>query len=157
MTEQESNNEEQTEVSSTLSQKDDSNDKNKDAYFIIIMPSEEKIDFNGLRDDTQNKIKTSIIFNKAIDKENKTFIEEIVFKFKKKSKKKGKKESTNYALEFKEGEHTYNITFSLRDDCFVYQPELKKGNKFLPYLLGEPIDQDIIPLYNKLDIFFGKK
>ena len=41
----------------------------------------------------------------------------------------------------------------MQDDCFAYQPELKKGNKYLPDFLGEPIEQNIIPLYNKLDIF----
>ena len=94
------------------------------------MPSEKKIDFKGLNYQTQNKIKPSIIYNKTIEKEDKTFIEEIVFKFKKKSKKKekDKSKSTKYAIQFIEGEHTYNITFSLKDDCFVYQPELEKGN-----------------------------
>ena len=41
----------------------------------------------------------------------------------------------------------------MKDDCFVYQPELEKGNKYLPGMLGEPIDQNIVPLYNKLDIY----
>ena len=71
--------------------KDDSNDKNKDAFFIIIRTSEEKIDFKGLNYETENKIKPSIIFNKIIDKEDKTYLEEIVFKIKKKTKKKRKK------------------------------------------------------------------
>lgn len=80
--------------SSKPSQKDDSDNKSKDAYFILIIPSEEKINFKGLNYETQNKIEPSIIFNKTIDKEDKTYIEEIVFKFKKRSKKK-KKEHLN--------------------------------------------------------------
>jgi len=94
------------------------------------MPNKKKLDFKGLNYQTQNKIKPSIIYNKTIEKEDKTFIEEIVFKFKKKSKKKekDKSKSTKYAIQFIEGEHTYNITFSLKGDCFVYQPELEKGN-----------------------------
>ena len=158
--EQEAINENPNEVLSTPGQKEDSNDINKDAYFIIIVPSEEKINFKGLNYQTKNKITPSIILNKTIEKEDKTYIEEIVFKFKKRSKKKdkdkGKKESTEsikYEIRFIEGEHTYNIAFFLKDDCFAYQPELNKGNKYLPEILGEPIDQNIVPLYNKLDIF----
>ena len=41
----------------------------------------------------------------------------------------------------------------MKDDCFVYQPELKTGNKYLPNILEEPIKQNIVPLYIKLNIF----
>ena len=67
---------------------DDSNDKNKEVYFLILRPSEEKIDFTGLNYETKNKIELSIIFNKKINKGDETYLEEIVFKFKKKQKKK---------------------------------------------------------------------
>ena len=73
------------------SQKDDSNEKNKDVYFVIIRPSEEKIDFTGLYYETENKIEPIIVFNKTIDKEEKTYVEEIVFKFKKKKNQKKQK------------------------------------------------------------------
>ena len=135
---------------------DDSDDKNKEVYFLILRPSEEKIDFTGLKCETKNNIKPSIIFQKRIDKGNETYLEEIVFKFKKKQKKKkdkDKTESTKYAIRFIEGDHIYDITFSLKDDCFVYQPDLKTGNKFLDNILKEPIKQNIVPLYNKLNIF----
>ncbi len=141
-------------------QNDKSNDKDKDAYFLILRPSEEKIDFTGLNYETKNKIEPKIVFQKRIDKEDETFLEEIVFKIKKKAKKKEKVEdkkestkSTKYEITFFEGDHTYDITFSLKDDCFVYQPDLKTGNKYLNNILKEPIKQDIIPLYNKLNIF----
>ena len=160
MKEQEIINKEEKEDFSTPVQNDDSKNKNEDAYFIIIIPREEKIDFVGLNYLTQNKINPIIIYKKTIEKEDKTYIEEIVFKFKKSPKNKekyeGKKksnESTKYKIQLIEGEHTYNITFSLKDDCFVYQPELKKGNIYLENPLGEIIDQNIVPLYNKLDIF----
>ena len=131
------------------------NDKNKDAYILILRPSEEKIDFSGLNYETKNKIEPKIAFQKRIDKEDGTYLEEIVFKFKKKSKKKeedGSSKSTKYAIKFFEGDHTYNITFSLKNECFVYMPELKTGNKYLD-ILEEPIKQNIVPLYNK-QIYF---
>ena len=161
MTEKDSSDEQRNDPPPTpMAPKDESKEKNKDVYFIIVRPSEEKIDFKGLNYETDNKIKPIIVFNKTIDKEDKTYLEEIVFKFKKKSKKKEKDgknkestKSTKYAIKFLEEEHTYNITFSLKDDCFVYQPELKTGNKYLPNILEEPIKQNIVPLYNKLNIF----
>ena len=135
-------------------QNEEANDKNKDVHILILRPSEEKIDFAGLNYETKNKIEPKIAFQKRIDKEDGTYLEQIVFKFKKKSKKKGNEsKSTKYAIKFFEGDHTYSITFSLKDECFVYMPELKTGNKFLDNILEEPIKQNIVPLYNKLNIF----
>ena len=132
----------------------------EDVYFIIIRSSEEKMDFTNLNYETKNKITPLIAFKKRIDKEDNTYLEEIVFKFKKKRKKKeiykDKNEptkSTKYAITFFEGVHTYEIKFSLEDECFVYQPDLKTGNKFLDNILKEPINQNIVPLFNKLNIF----
>ena len=132
---------------------DESNANDKDVYFIILRPSEEKIDFTGLHYETKKKITPLIAFKKRIDKEDKTYLEEIVFKFKKKGKKKEPTEWTDYAITFFEGDHTYDITFSLKDQCFVYQPNLKTGNKFLDNILKEPIKQNIVPLFKKLNIF----
>ena len=136
-------------------QNNKSESTNKDVYFLILRPSEEKVDFTGLNYKTDNKIEPKIIYKKKIDKEDGTFLEEIVFKFKKKEKKKNneKKESSkSYKIKFYEGVHTYNIAFSSKNESFLYQPELTTGNKFL-HLIEEPIKQNIIPLYNKLNIF----
>lgn len=145
--------------SSQGGQNDKSNNK-EDAYFLILRPSEEKIDFTGLNYETKNKIEPKIAFKNRVDKEDKTYLEEIVFKFKKKVKKKEKvkdkknsTKSTKYAITFFEGDHTYDISFSLKDECFAYQPDLKTGNKYLNNILKEPMRQNIIPLYNKLNIF----
>ncbi len=66
---------------------DESNANDKDVYFIILKLSEEKIDFTGLKYESKNKITPLIVFKKRIDKEDKTYLEEIVYKFKKKGKK----------------------------------------------------------------------
>ncbi len=123
--------------------------ENKDVYILILRPSEEKIDFEGLKYETKNKIEPKIAFQKRIDKEDGTYLEQIVFKFKKKSKKK----SNEYAIKFFEGDHTYTIKFWLQDECFVYTPKLNTGNKYLNNILEEPIEQNNVPLYNKLNIF----
>ena len=67
---------------------DKNNDKNNEAYFLILIPSEEKIDFQGLSYKTKNMINPSIIFKDRIEKDDKTFLEEIVFKFRRKREKK---------------------------------------------------------------------
>ena len=134
-------------------QNDDSDTKDKDVYFLILRPSETKINFTGLNYETKNKIKQYIVFQNRIDKEDNTHLEEIVFKFKKKVKKKESTKSTKYSITFFEGNHTYDISFSLKNECFVYQPDLLTGNKYLDNILKEPIEQNIIPLYNKINIF----
>ena len=73
--------------STQYSQNESIKDKDKDVYFLVLRPSEEKIDFTGLNYETKNKIVPQIIFQERIDGEDKTYLEEIVFKFKKKRKK----------------------------------------------------------------------
>ena len=95
-------------VSSKHSRKNDESDSiDNDVYFLILRSSEEKIDFTGLNYETENKIRPLIAFKNRVKKEDKTYLEEIVFKFKKKRKKKekdkGKKES-NKSID-------YSITF----------------------------------------------
>lgn len=63
----------------------------EEAYFLILRPSEEKIDFTGLNYESKNKIEPKIAYQNRVEKEDKTFLEEIVFKFMKKKKKKVRK------------------------------------------------------------------
>ena len=41
----------------------------------------------------------------------------------------------------------------IKESSFIYDIELKKGNKFFNTFVQENIDQSIIHLYNKLEIF----
>ena len=77
-----------TQDSQNQCQNSESETQYKDVYFLILRPSEEKVDFTGLNYKTENKIKPSIVHKKKIDKEDGTFLEEIVFKFRKKKKRK---------------------------------------------------------------------
>ena len=127
-----------------------------EVFFIILRPSEQQINFENL--EFLSNITPEIFYNKPIKKEDKSFLEEIVFKFKRptKEKEKGKKKkssSNNYEIQYIDGDYTYIILFSLKDESFIYEAELKKRNKYLPELVPEDIDQNIIPLYNKLFIF----
>ena len=162
------NEESQGETQSKKNENDsDSKAKDKDVYFLILRPSEENFDIKGLK--FLSNISPTIVYNKNIKKDNGTYIEEIVFKFKKKHKKnekdkdkekkedkeeKGKeKNEKEYMIKFIEGEHTYTISFDVKKKSFIYSPELKTGNIYLDNILEEPIEQNIIPLYNKLNIF----
>ena len=139
---------------------DKNDDKNNEAYFLILIPSEEKIDFQGLSYKTKNMINPSIIFKDRIEKDDKTYLEEIVFKFKKKKKKKEITDdenesikSTKYAIAYQEEEHIYNITFDSKNECFIYQPKLDIGNKYIQGIPKEAIQQNIVLPYIKLNIF----
>ena len=139
---------------------DKNDDKNNEAYFLILIPSEEKIDFQGLSCTKKNMIDPSIIFRDRVEKDDKTYLEEIVFKFKKKKKKKEITDeenesikSTKYAIAYYEEEHIYNITFASKNECFIYQPKLDIGNKYIQGIPKEPIQQNIVLPYIKLNIF----
>ena len=116
-------------------QNDEANEKNNEVYFLILIPSEEKLDFQGKDYDTKNMINPSIIYKNKVETGDETYLEEIIFKATKKKKKKGKdnesSKSTKYSITFFEEEHMYNITFSAKNECFIYQPKLERGNKFL--------------------------
>ena len=131
-------------------------DDDKEVYFIVLKPSEEKINFKNLK--FLSEIAPQIIFNKSVQKGNGLFLEEIVFKFNKKEKEneknKGKKTLLNsYEIQYIEGDDTYVISFSVKNNSFVYVTLLEKGNKYLDNIIKEEIDQNCIPYYNKLNIF----
>ena len=92
-----------------------------------------------------------------VEKDDKTYLQVIVFKFKKKMEKADNEnessKSTKYEITFFEKEYIYNITFTSKNEYFIYQPELYKANKYKQDISPEPIQQNIVPLYMKLNIF----
>ena len=136
-------------------------DKEKEVYFIILRPSEEKV---NLDPKFSSEMAPQRIYKKSIEKGNGSFLEHNVFKLNiKKNEKKVKDKKVkdkkgenkkDYKIEYIEGEDAYDILFSVEENSFVYDTELKKGNKWLDNIVKEDIDQTIIPLYNKLDLFF---
>ena len=60
-----------------------------EVFFIILRPSEQQINFKNL--EFLSEITPENFFNKTIKKEDKNFLEEIVFKFKKTTKEKEKR------------------------------------------------------------------
>ena len=117
----------------------------KDIYFIILnqikeKEKDDKIDFSEFNIIPKN------IFEKELKKENGTIFYLKVLKF-------NGKTNHNYNIEFEKGKACYIITFEDKENSFVYDVELKKGNKVLKNIEKEIIDQKIITYYQKLDIF----
>jgi len=131
-----------------MSKTEQSNNE-KDIYFIILRPSEEKLNFN-LKFESENPPKR--IYIKNIEKGNGSFLEHNVFKLNIKKNEK-EKVSNNYKIEYIEGKDSYDILFSVNGNTFIYDTELKKGNNMNDNIVKENIDQNIIPIDYKLDIF----
>lgn len=105
-------------------QNDEANEKNNEVYFLILIPSEEKLDFQGKDYDAKNMVNPLIIYKNKVEKGDDTYLEEIIFKATKKKKKKGKdnesSESTKYSITFFEEEHTCIILHFLRKMNVLY-------------------------------------
>ena len=138
-----------------------SNNKEKEIYFIILTQSEKKVDLDW--EFSSSELAPSRIYKNVIKKGKDSSIEENVFKLiikeneKEKEiengKEKVKKKKKKYKIEYIQGDDAYDILFSTNDNSFVYDTELKKGNKYLDNIVKEDIDQTIILYHNKLDIF----
>ena len=119
--------------------------KDIDIYFIILYPrkTQEKTDeFTFL----ENDINPQNIYSEEIKQENGTFYYKKVFKFNGKTDRK-------YQPEFEIGKDNYIISFEVQESSFIYDVELKKGNKRLKNIAKEIINQKSIEYYKKLDIF----
>ena len=127
------------------------NDKKNEVYFIILVPSKEKIDFK--KEKFKSDIIPEIIHRKSIQKGNESYLDEIVFKFKKINNNKSKKASYATTIQYIEGYDEYVILFSVKENSFVYETELKKGNKYLDNIVKKTIDQNIFQFNNKLNTF----
>ena len=126
--------------------------KEKEIYFIILRSNEEIVDF-GFKFTSEKAPKR--IYQKIIEKGNASFLEYNVFKIsiKKNEKEEIEKYTKNYKIKYIGGKNSYYILFSLNGNTFAYNAELKRDNKWLGNLVN--IDQKIIPLYIKLDIFLN--
>ena len=119
-------------------------------YFIILTPSEEKINFDDLK--FLSDIEPQKIYNTNIEKENGSYLSHNVFKLDIKKKENNKK-AIEYQLQYEIGEESYDIIFDYKDSSFIYEVQLKKGNKFIDNIIKRKIEQNKIPLHYKLDIF----
>ena len=141
------------------------NDNEQNIYFMLVFPKEQDVDFSKMEFKSKPEMKPEIIFDKKIEKDNESYIAHKIFKLKTKKpvnqKNKGDKvKKTHHEIIYEMGEDKYVISFHTKENSFVYDLDLKKGNKYLGTIVPINIDQNIIQVYNKLEIFveaLGKK
>ena len=116
----------------------------KDLYFIILYPREQQ-EKPGEFVFSENSINPQNIYMDEKIQENGKYFYKKVFKFNGKTEKE-------YNPEFEIGKDSYLITFEAKENSFIYDVELKKGNKILKNITKINIDQKI-DFHKKLDIF----
>ena len=90
----------------------------------------------------ENTINPQNIYSDEIKQENGGYFYKKVFKFIGKTDNK-------YSLEFEIVKDYYIITFEVKENSFIYDVKLKKGNKILKKNTKESIDQKIINYHKK--------
>ena len=90
----------------------------------------------------ENTINPQNIYSDEIKQENGGYFYKKVFKFIGKTDNK-------YSLEFEIVKDYYIITFEVKENSFIYDVKLKKGNKILKKITKESIDQKIINYHKK--------
>ena len=140
-------------TSKSQQKRQDSQSDDTSIYFILLTPSKEKINFADLR--FVSEMEPEIINNKN-NKEIKngkgSSFYHNVFKLDIKKKEKNKK-AVKYQLQYEIGEESYDISFYYKENSFIYEVELKKGNKFIDNIIKRNIPQNQIPFHKKLDLF----
>ena len=131
-------------------QNQDNQSIDREIYFIVLIPSEEKIKSDDLK--LLSEIEPEIIYKSSIEKGKGTFLFHNVFKMIIKKIEKNEK-TVQYTLQYEIGEQSYDILFNAKKETFIYNITLLKGNKFLDNIVKRNINQNIIPLHYKLDIF----
>ena len=132
----------------SLEQRQNSQSNDITVYFIILSEGKEKLNFEDLN--FLSEIEPKNIYNNSIEKGKgkSSFLFHQVFKLEIKNKN-----SFDNKLQYEIGEQSYDILFDVKDNSFIYEVELLKGNKYIDNIIKIKIDQNQIPLHYKLDIF----
>ena len=113
-------------------------------YFIKLIPSGKRLNFNDLK--FLSEIKPEIIYNENIKTKKYLFLSKNIFKSKKNEKSK---KNSKYQILYEINEELYDILFKVKENTFIYEIKLLKGNKFLDNIVKRKFEQKKIPLYNK--------
>ena len=135
-------------------------DKQKEIYFMVLIPKEEEKEKEKGEEETSkelnfiSEIVPDIIYEKTIKIAKGSFLDHKVFKFGVKNEEENKKiENHKYIIEYLIGNDIYTITFDVEANSFIYDIDLKKGDYYINNIVKENIDQNFIPIYNKLEVF----
>ena len=132
----------------TNESKEQSNTKSKEIYFIVVKPGEEKTNNKDIK--FFSKDVPQLIFNKVIKRNDRTYIELIVFKL---NLKEIKIPQVSFKLEYEIEDYNYTILLTVKENYFIHNVKLKQSYKYFKELGEKDIDQNIIPIYIKLKIF----
>ena len=132
--------------------------KMKEIYFMILIQNGEKGKFKNLNFISEYIPK--IINENKIENKEGSYIEYKVFKLKIKiennlaaENEKDNKDEFPYKIEFEIGEDNYIISFIFKGDTFIFDINFELNNEFLYDTYQENFDQNIIPFYDKFEIF----
>ena len=132
----------------TNESKEHSDIKRKEVYFIVVKPGEEKKNNKDIK--FLSKDVPQIIFNKVIKRNDRTYIELIVFKL---NLKEIKIFPITYEIEYEIEDYNFTILLTVKENNFIYSVKLKQCYKYFKELGEKDIDQNIITIYIKLKIF----
>ena len=122
----------------------------REIYFIISYPRNEKETPSDLVFLEECEISPETIFIKEIKTSNNKYLYKKVFKYKNNRDKK--EEILSFSLG-KEDIYKYIISFNPKEKSFIYDVVLKKGHKYLDNIAQTLIKQDIMDYQDKLDLF----
>jgi len=98
--------------------------KEKEIYFIILRPVDKKV---NLDIKFSPEYAPQRIYKRYFEKGKDSFLEYNVFKLNI-TKKSDEKDKNDYRIKYLEGDYVYEILFSVKENTFVYDTELKKHN-----------------------------
>ena len=124
----------------------------KEIYFMITLSKEEAKE-SEFKFKFLSKIVPEIIYEKEIKIQKGELVKQKVFKLVAKNKTKKKGEKIPFIIQYRTGDYIYTISFTVKENYFVYDINLKEGDYYLKKMVEEDINQNIIPIYNKLEIF----
>ena len=125
----------------------------KDIYLIVLIPkeTENKKTENPNEISFTSDIVPKIYYEKDIKTGKETSLEHKVLLLKVDCEKR---KENPYIIEYLIGNDIYTIKFEVKKNSFVYDINLEKGDYYIDNIFNVVIHQDnIIPLYNKLDLF----
>ena len=132
----------------------ESKSEEKEMYFILLTEKEEekdKIEKTELNFISKIAPEKPILV-KEIKIENKTILEAKVFKFNVDKEDKEEDGEKEHKIEYIIEDDIYTISFNTNKNSFIFDIALDKRDQYIDVLFPTKIEQDRIPLYNKIEL-----
>ena len=99
----------------------------KEIYFMITLSKEEAKE-SEFKFKFLSKIVPEIIYEKEIKIQKGELVKQKVFKLVAKNKTKKKGEKIPFIIQYRTGDYIYTISFTVKENYFVYDINLKEGD-----------------------------